>query len=438
MEYGRKHYAHMGATVNSKHLRSVVDFIAAGSLLRQDYSFGVEIEHLPVRNGTGEAVDLYAQNGVEDFLFAIRRHFDPEKETWENGHLLGLTRPGLDVSTEPGAQIETALGPSKSVEEVEKFYAQFRQIADPVLARLNFRLVNYGYQPHSSWKDVRSLPTARYRNMREYFGTIGSYGIPVMHCSASTQVSIDFSNEKDCIAKMRLGSVLGPVLAWFFRNAPYFEGTRNTMPLLRQEMWDRTDPQRTGLTPGLFHERFGWEDYAADVLSTPLLIANMEGTPEYEGSRHTFIAWRENANSIYPDRELNEFEIKHILSTHFNDVRLKNFLEFRHWDSLPIERVSKLVSIIDNLFYDPVQLERLTWFFSGVGEADVVAAKAMIQAQGGAAHPYGKSMEEWRDFLSLTDVGSEIAGDAQHPEIVQEWAPSVSPVPRRQPVRWRP
>lgn len=89
-----------------------------------------------------------------------------------------------------------------------------------------------------------------------------------MRASASTQVSIDYTSERDAIDKMRLGTAIGPILAWFFRNTPYFEGAPNPWPLCRQRMWDYLDVQRTNVTPGLYDERFSWEDYAADVLST--------------------------------------------------------------------------------------------------------------------------------------------------------------------------
>lgn len=84
----------------------------------------------------------------------------------------------------------------------------------------------------------------------------------MMRCSASTQVSIDYVSEQDAISKLRLGTVVGPILAWFFRNTPYFEGQENPYPLLRQRMWDYLDLQRTNVIPGLFDPRFGWGDYA--------------------------------------------------------------------------------------------------------------------------------------------------------------------------------
>ena len=35
----------------------------------------------------------------------------------------------------------------------------------------------------------------------------------MMRCSASTQVSIDYVDERDSIEKLRLGTVIGPILA---------------------------------------------------------------------------------------------------------------------------------------------------------------------------------------------------------------------------------
>lgn len=37
------------------------------------------------------------------------------------------------------------------------------------------------------------------------------------------------------------------------------------------------------MIPGLFDKRFGWEEYAIDVLSTPLMFADLTHTPEARG-----------------------------------------------------------------------------------------------------------------------------------------------------------
>ena len=268
-------------------------------------------------------------------------------------------------------------------------------------------------------------PKDRYDAMTDYLGRVGQFGPCMMRCSASTQVSIDYVDERDSIEKLRLGTVIGPILAYFFRNTPYFEGEKNPWPLLRQRMWDYLDFQRTNVLPGLFDPRYGWEDYAIDVLSTPLMFADLTHTPEAVASGATpkelhRPAFRENAGEVYPDRELNPYEINHIISTHFNDVRLKNFIELRHWDSLPIERAERLTEIVSSLFYVPEHRDRLESYFEGISEEEVFEAKANIQAHGREATPYGQPLHFWKEFLGLEGLLSDIPGDPKHPDVFQE------------------
>lgn len=422
MSTPRISYAHLGAITNPKHVRSLLRFFEAGSKPASGCGFGVEVEHLPVRNGVETAVNYYETNGVEALLNALRPYYDRDKEYWENGRLVGLGRQGSTVSLEPGAQLECSLGVLHEPEDFNVLYGDFRRDVDPILESLGFRLVNYGYQPKSSYLDVPVNPKSRYTAMTDYLGRIGEFGWCMMRCSASTQVSIDYHDEKDAVAKLRIGTAVGPILAWFFRNTPYFEGRENPFPLLRQRMWDLLDYQRANLIPGLYDPRFGWEDYAVDVLATPLMFADLTHTPEAshlsKREQHR-AAFRENVAEIYPDRELNPYEINHVISTHFNDVRLKNFIELRHWDSLPPGRVERLTEIIGSLFYDDANFGRLTSYFEGIGELDVLEAKANLQAHGRESEPYGQPLEFWQEFLGLEGLLSDEPGDPVHPDVFQ-------------------
>ncbi|WEV69728.1 glutamate-cysteine ligase family protein [Bifidobacterium sp. ESL0775] len=418
----RVSYAHVGAKVNDKHVASLLRFFQSGAKPERDDGYGVEIEHLPVRNGSDQAVSYAEPNGIETLLERLRPYYDAGREFIEDGHLLGLSREGISLSLEPGGQFETSIGVLHSPEELLQIYAKFRGEIDPILDDLGFRLINYGYQPVTGFADIKLNPKRRYAAMNDYLGHVGSYGPCMMRCTASTQVSIDYSDEADAVAKMRVGSALGPIISMFFRNSPYFEAQQNPFPLLRQRIWDKADPQRTGITPGLFDSRFGWEDYARDVLATPLMFVDLTHTPEAAGlseDEQEFVAFEKNAADVYPDRELNDYEASHIISTHFNDVRLKNFVELRHWDSLPIERAELLTETVRNVFYNDANFAHWKAFVEGLSIVDVELAKDDLQARGMKARPFGKTMDEWRDALGLEDTRADIPGDPVHPHVFQ-------------------
>ena len=88
-------YAHLLAKPNPKHVESLLKFFENGRSQRGAGGFGVEIEHLPVHNSDDTAVTYYEPNGIETLLKRLVPYYDEDKEYWENGHLVGLARPGL-------------------------------------------------------------------------------------------------------------------------------------------------------------------------------------------------------------------------------------------------------------------------------------------------------------------------------------------------------
>ena len=60
-------------------------------------------------------------------------YYDEEKEYWENGHLVGLSRSGVAVSLEPGGQVETSIGILKKPSDLNTLYSKFRRELDPIL-----------------------------------------------------------------------------------------------------------------------------------------------------------------------------------------------------------------------------------------------------------------------------------------------------------------
>ena len=79
----------------------------------------------------------------------------------------------------------------------------------------------------------------------------------MMRASASTQVSIDYRDEKDCVKKMRVASVLAPLFALVCDNAAVFEGGPRPHRLMRTEVWKYCDPDRCNTPPHDLDDDFG-------------------------------------------------------------------------------------------------------------------------------------------------------------------------------------
>jgi glutamate--cysteine ligase len=375
-----------------------VDFIKSGAKPRSEFVFGLEVEHLIVDKTSSRAVPYFGEGGVWQVLEALSNQMPGVRKVYSGKHLLGLVGEKVEVSLEPGSQLECSVGPFANPDESTQFYRQFRSVLDEVLHSFNAEALTIGYQPVSLKDEIELIPKERYAAMNEYLAKTGKYGLNMMRASASTQVSIDFESEEDAIAKLRLASLLGPLFCYKFTNTPYFEGEPNQYRLLRVQMWDDSDSLRASVIPHLFNDGYNFESYAKYALSTPLMVVDYSHTPEFLGVKQVQ-ATRSSAQELYPDRVLNEFEITHILSTYFFDCRLKNFVELRTCDSLPSDLILEYMHSVNDLFYNEKSFKAMQEKLAGRGEQDIKNAKREIEELGDEAICYGQSVKEWLDVL---------------------------------------
>jgi glutamate--cysteine ligase len=387
------------ANINEKHLRSIVKFLEDGAKDQGEGKFGLEIEHLVIDNETGLNVPYYGQHGIEEVLTELS-HFYDEELLGKYNRLIGLERPNIAITLEPGAQFETSIGPFSTPEEFLYEYNEFLDEITPILENHNIRFVYQGYSPKSKALDIKIIPKERYDSMDEHLSKTGKFGRNMMRCSASTQVSIDYFSEADAINKLQVSVALGPILSYMFQNAPIFEGEPSKFKQLRIAMWDDLDVDRCSVPPGLFDSDFSFERYAKALLSIPLMVADFSNTPEKAGQKQVITASKETAGDLYPDRELNKGEVLHILSTVFYDTRLKNYVELRTVDSLPIDRAVQFTKLVGAIFYNTDNLKQVTDLIGKITEQDLIDTKTAIQENWDNAIVYGTELQEFVKLLN--------------------------------------
>lgn len=368
-------------------IAAIVAHLRAGAK-RECRQVGIELEHICV-DGTGDPITYSQPNGVRDVLITLQKKY-PQVTVHDND-LLGVARPGAAVTIEPAAQLELSAGPFEKLIDAKRVFLEFEDDAREALEPIGGKALTLGFDPVNRAADKELIPKARYDYMNEYLSSIGPWGPRMMRGSASTQVSIDYLDEADCIAKMRVAQVLTPLFALMCDNSPVFEGSRRPHPLMRTEIWKYCDPDRCNAVPGMFDKGFGFADYAAYLLDVPAIVAlDDDGEARYD--TRTF-------GEIFANRVMVDEEVFHAMSMVFPDVRLKSYVEIRPADSMPIPYVLAYAALIKGLFYGKGSLASLVQSCQGITEADVAAAKEALMEKGYDAEVYQRSAGEMCDEL---------------------------------------
>ena len=411
-------------------IEAIANYLRSGESTEETHRLGFEIEHFVVDAQTNALVPYSSDDttdgrpGVEDVLHGLEPLYEGDMHTVDTEgreRVIGLARKGAPLTIEPGAQVEVSIGPACNVGDLERVYKAFRSEIDNVLEGMGYKLVTLGYHPSACARDIPLIPKHRYAMMNEHFTKTGRHGICMMRGSASTQVSIDFDDEADCIAKMRVASAIGPLIYFLCDNAPVFEGLRVgrlepgfsgdafsasrlkvPMRMARARIWGDVDPDRGMVAPTLFEPGPAYSSYARMLMDRPPILTLSDPHDDSTAVYHGF----ERARDIYAGHLLTVEEIEHLLSMFFFDVRLKKYIEIRMADSMPSAYALSYAAFIKGIFYNDVAIERLCGLIERVRLEDTRAVVRRLRSFGYDAQVYGRPAREWFDeLLDLAESG---------------------------------
>ncbi|MCL2324747.1 MAG: glutamate-cysteine ligase family protein [Actinomycetia bacterium] len=376
--------------LHARNIQAIAAYLSSGDKACA-CRLGLELEQF-VMTDEGASVAYFGPEGIEDLLRSLRGAY--ESEIREGAHLIGLARPGTTLTLEPGAQVEISTGPFCRIHQLEESYELFRAEIEAVLQGRGQHLKATGYRPDLRADEVELIPKDRYRFMDAHFARTGSRGRQMMRGSAATQISIDYTGERDAVFKMRVATLIGPLLALACDSATRYEGAEASERMIRTMIWDDVDAARAGTVAGLFEPDFGFAAYARALAAAPLVVE-----PRADGSYGDCDGT--SAAELYARRLMTRAEIEHLLSMFFFDVRLKNYVEIRMADSVDISLALGLTALIKGLFYDADALGRLADLLSldTRSAKDVACAKQELRQAGYQGMVYGRSAGSWLDLL---------------------------------------
>jgi glutamate--cysteine ligase len=314
---------------------------------RERWRVGTEYEKVGIYRDTGQAIPYFGKRGVDFILRELIERFGWEPEEQE-GNIIALTRDKAQITLEPGGQIELSGEPCESIHCT---YAEFNQHIRELLEvtePLGIIFLGLGMQPVSRLEQIEWVPKQRYRIMAPYMLKVGKLGQRMMKQTATVQANIDYSDEKDAMAKFRTGMGLAPVLVAMFANSPICDGQLNGYRSFREHIWTDTDKSRSGLLKFAFAPEVSFAHYVEYALDVPMyfIVRNKNYidmtavtfrqflTSGYNGERATIEDWNDHLTTLFPE------------------TRIKRYLEIRSVDSQPPDLMPALSALIKGAFYD--------------------------------------------------------------------------------------
>jgi glutamate--cysteine ligase len=333
--------------------------LEAGSKPPSAWRIGTEHEKFGFYRNSYAPVPYDGERGIRVLLETLQYRFGWDAVT-ENGNIIALRRKdcpkGGAVSLEPGGQLELS---GALLENVHETYEELRQHlveVGEVGGELGIGFLGLGFSPKWTLEQTPVMPKERYRIMRRYMPTRGRHGLDMMFRTATVQVNMDFADEADMIAKLRVGLALQPVATALFANSPFTEGNPNGYQSYRAEMWRDTDPDRTGLLPFAFDAGMGFERYVDYALDVPMYFVYRDGR-YIDVAGASFRDFLAGKLAALPGVRATLDDWADHLTTLFPDVRLKRFLEMRGADAGSFAALWALPALWTGLLYDSRALD---------------------------------------------------------------------------------
>ena len=332
----------------------LLSVFAGGEKPPQRWRIGTEHEKFVYRVADHRAPSWDEPGGIRDLLLGLTEFGWRPVE--EGGKVIALAGADGTISLEPAGQFELSGAPLENLHETCAEAARHLKQCKAVGDRLGLGFLGLGMWPDKARADLPIMPKGRYRIMLDHMPRVGTLGLDMMLRTCTIQVNLDYRSEADMVKKFRVGLALQPVATALFANSPLTEGKPNGYRSFRSNIWEDTDPHRTGMLPFVFDEGFGYERYCDYALDVPMYFVFREGR-YIDCAGESFRAFLDGRLPQLPGERPRISDWTDHLSTAFPEVRLKSFLEMRGADGGRWGRICALPALWVGLLYDDAALD---------------------------------------------------------------------------------
>ena len=314
-------------------------------------------------------------------------------------------------SLEPGGQLEWSSPAFFDLNDLQNSLSLYRALLDSVLLDKELKLIDYGLDPIFLPEQVELINQKKYILMDKHMGESGTMGKWMMRSTASIQINLDSTCDKNMEEIAFISDCLNPVASYLFANCPYKENKKTGRQNIRQVIWDKTDDMRCRnlFDHGIYQSSDLIDKYIDYVLSVPSIFK----LDRFGKILESEVKVGERLVNLSSRGEISERDIQAGLHQIFTNVRLKGLVEIRGADRTPVGYEIAPAAFWIGLLYDEKTREKVNGHLSQWSTKDRklfnrCASELNLDQEGPQGKPYGDWIYIFSDYAIEGLVNREL------------------------------
>lgn len=318
---------------------------------------GIEAEKIGLNAQTGQSPKYTGKSGYLAILGKLYEELGWVITKQQGKFILQMQRCGANLNLESDGRIELAGSPHDSLHDLAREFRIHQNEIMEISRIFGITWLGIGYHPVSKNNQIEDMPEERKEMITKFFTDIkddtgNDFGLAWFKKTAGIHCNIDYFSEEDFAFKSKVFYRLAPILTAMFANSPFSKEKFTGYMSYRYNITLNTGISRFEMSKELYESEFTYDDWINHVLSLPVLF--LKKGEEWIEPRMPFGDYMEKGFAGH-QATMDDFDM-HTKSI-WKDVKLKNVIELRCFDSLPPSLVPSVPALIKGLAYNESALQ---------------------------------------------------------------------------------
>lgn len=365
----------------------ILKFFHNAAVPNNELLIGIEVERSAVFEEDLSPVQYSGRSGYLAILKKLA-----EEVGWkvidkdENGNITALKRGESEIHIEFDGRIELVSKARKGLFSLSREYQMHAREIDKISEEFGIQWLSMGWKPFAKTKEIRfAFPKKFNSASRHYVKQYPDFQKNIYKAwekkSDGVHVNFGYTSEKDAINKFQTLLKISPILVAMFANSPLSVGRFSGFLDKRFYSTLHCCPHRTLIQKAFFEEGFSFERWIDHLLKLPMRRIERNGKQIFVPL--LFRDFLKNGFKRHNPR-IQDFYL-HIKSV-WSEVRMKHYLEYRGFDTVPPHLIPSIPAIIRALTLNPDVMRECqnlvkNWTFTDHLEMREKVCKYALQAE---------------------------------------------------------